>query len=40
MAIAQQAGLIRWSLGLDVGIMLLVACLLTAVAALRFNQAD
>jgi ABC-2 type transport system permease protein len=40
LEVARQAGLIRWDLGLDLGVLTLVAGLLAAVAALRFNQAD
>jgi ABC-2 type transport system permease protein len=37
---ARAAGLIRWDLGTDVLVMVLVAALLAGVAAVQFNTAD
>jgi ABC-2 type transport system permease protein len=38
--VARNAGLIRWDLGFDIGIMILTAVVLIAVAAFRFSRAD
>lgn len=40
LTIAQAGGLVRWHLAMDVGILTLVAVILSAASAIRFNQAD
>jgi hypothetical protein len=38
--VARKAGLIRWDLSLDTGIMLVVAIVLASAGALSFSKAE
>lgn len=40
LALARQAGLIRWSLSFDIGVLVVVALVLMGVGTLSFNRAE
>ena len=40
LTLARQAGLMRWSLSFDIGVLVIVALILMGVGTVSFNRAE